>query len=104
MDRLLQMAPASLSEVVRQMEAGKLTLQTRIPEIDEARNQLERSTNRLSFGILTASMILASSVILQVKLPPLLWGYSALGLVGFGLATFFAARLLWAICQSGKLN
>jgi ubiquinone biosynthesis protein len=103
-DRLLQTAPASLSEVMRQMEAGKLTIQMGIPEIDEARNQLERSTNRLTFGILTASMILASSVILQVKLPPLLWGYSALGLAGLGLAVFFSARLLWAIYRSGKLN
>lgn len=103
-DRLLQMAPSSVSEVIRQMEGGKFTVQLRVQEIEDARRQLEKCSNRLTFGILTASMILASSLLIWVKSPPILWGYSALGLAGYGLSLFFGARLLWAIYRSGKLN
>jgi ubiquinone biosynthesis protein len=103
-DRLLQTAPAALSEVIRQMEGGKFTLGVRIQEVEEVRRQLERCSNRLTFGVLTASIILASSLLMLVELPPVLWGYSAPGLIGYGLSLFFALRLLWAIFRSGKLN
>ena len=103
-DRLLQTAPAALSEVIRQMEGGKFTLGVRIQEVEEVRRQLERCSNRLTFGVLTASIILASSLLMLVELPPVVWGYSAPGLIGYGLSLFFALRLLWAIFRSGKLN
>jgi ubiquinone biosynthesis protein len=104
LERLMETAPAALSEVARQLENGKFTLQLRVEEIDQARNQLEKSTNRITFGILTASIILASSLLLFKEVPPVIYGYSALGLAGYVLSLFLALRLLWAIYRSGKLN
>jgi ubiquinone biosynthesis protein len=103
-DRFLQAAPASLTEVFRQLERGKFTLQLQVREMEETRNELEKSTNRMTYGILTASIILSSSLVLLAKVPPMLGGYSALGLAGYGISLFFAARLLWAIFRSGKLH
>jgi len=103
-DRLLETAPASLTEIIRQIEGGKLTFQLHVEEIEKAEQQLEKSTNRITFGILTASIILASSLLLLAELPPLVGGYSALGLAGYALSLFFALRLLWAIVRSGNLN
>lgn len=104
LERLMETAPAALSEVARQLEDGKFTLQLRVEEIDQARHQLEKSTNRITFGILTASIILASSLLLFKEVPPVIYGYSALGLAGYGLSLFLALRLIWAIYRSGKLN
>jgi ubiquinone biosynthesis protein len=104
MEQLLQTAPESLTEVFRQLETGKFTLQLQVKEMEETRDELEKSTNRMTFAILTASIILSSSLVLLAKVPPMLGEYSILGLAGYGIALFFAARLLWAIFRSGKLH
>jgi len=103
-DRLIQFAPAALSEVIRQMEGGKLTVQLRVQGMEEVRRGMERSANRLAFALLTAALVVSSSLLMLVKVPPLLWGHSALGLAGYGISLLFAARILWAIFRSGRLN
>ena len=102
--RLVETAPASLSELIRQLENGNFTFQLRIQEIEQTRKQVEQSTNRITFGILTASILLSSSLLIFAEVPPLLWGYSALGLAGYIVSLFFAIRLIWAIFRSGNLN
>ncbi len=103
-DRLIQFAPAALSEVIRQMQGGKLTLQLRVQGMEEVRRGMERSANRLAFALLTAALVVSSSLLMMAKVPPLLWGHSAPGLAGYGISLLFAARILWAIFRSGRLN
>lgn len=102
--RLVETAPASLSELIRQLENGNFTFQLRIQEIEQTRKQVEQSTNRITFGILTASILLSSSLLMFAEVPPTLWGFSALGLAGYIVSLFFAIRLIWAIFRSGNLN
>lgn len=104
MDRLLEQAPASLSEVLQQLEKGRFTVQLQLKNIESAQHHLEKCTNRIAFGILTASMILASSIILFAEVPPIIGGYSGIGIAGYVISTFFGLRLLWAIFRSGNLN
>jgi ubiquinone biosynthesis protein len=103
-DQFIQTAPASVSEIVRQLEEGSFTVRMRVLGLEDTRKQLERSTNRLTYGILTGSIILASSLLVVMRVPPTVLGHSILGLAGYGISLFFALRLLWAIFRSGKLH
>jgi ubiquinone biosynthesis protein len=104
MDRLLQMAPGSLSEVIRQLESGRLTVQMRLHELEEARATAAKAVNRLVMGIIISSLWIASAVLVLAKVPPVVEGYSMAGVAGFAAGGLMALRLLWAIYRSGRLR
>jgi ubiquinone biosynthesis protein len=64
---------------------------------------LDRSSNRIAFALIIASIIVGSSFIIQLEKGPLLWGYPFLGIVGYILATILGFWLIIAILKSGKL-
>ena len=49
---------------------------------------MDRSSNRLSFAVVIAALIVASSLIFQSGAGPAVFGFPALGLVGFLVAAF----------------
>ena len=101
--RLLQDAPGDLLAILAQMREGRLKIQFEHRGLERPLTELDRSSNRLSLGLITAALILGSSWVLQSGQGPRLWGLPAVGLVGFALAAILAFRLLWAIWRSGRL-
>jgi len=71
--------------------------------VDEALLKFGAIMNRLTVSIMLAAIIIASSLIMTAKLEPLLWGYSALGLLGFLVSVVMALWLIISIIRSGKL-
>lgn len=41
------------------------------------------SMNRLTIGIILGSLLIGSSLVITTGVKPLLWGYPAIGIVGF---------------------
>ncbi|MGQ9810044.1 MAG: ABC1 kinase family protein, partial [bacterium] len=64
-------------------------------------SEIERSTNRLSFSLLIAALIVASSLILVRS--ELYASYHLLGIGGFLLAAVVGAWLLVNIVRSGRV-
>ncbi len=58
-------------------------------KLDNLIKTLDRITNRLTLALLTAAMILGSSIIITTKIPPLLFGYPLIGLIGYLFSAFF---------------
>ena len=55
------------------------------------------------FPLLLASLIIGSALIVISKTPPLFYGISAIGIVGFIAAAVMGIWLLVAIIKKGKL-
>jgi ubiquinone biosynthesis protein len=72
------------------VESGKLQIQHEI-------NHLDLVPNRVVGGLLIASLLGASALLLSHQVPPRLFGESILGGLGFFVAAGFGARLLWRI-------
>lgn len=66
-------------------------------------NALERSSNRLSFAIVVGTLLIASSLVIHAKVPPLWGDVSVLGVLGYVLAGLMGFWLLVAILRHGKL-
>lgn len=96
-DRLLQALPRALNDTLQRMRVGRFSV-----HLDH--RHLDQIVNRLVLGILTASLFLGSSLLWSMKAPPLLFGVSIFGAVGYGLALFLGWRLFRAIRKSGKLD
>jgi ubiquinone biosynthesis protein len=60
--------------------------------------------NRLVLGLVTAALIVGSSLLWSAKAPPTLGGVSIIGGAGYLTAVYLGWRLLRAIKKSGDLN
>ena len=72
-----------------------------VRQMDRLMREFDTASNRLTLAIILAASIIGSSLIVQTKMPPLLWGYSALGLVGFLISAVLGLGLVIAILRSG---
>ena len=66
-------------------------------------SEVDRSRNRLSFSVIIAGILVGSSLIVNLKVGPLLFGLPVIGLVGYFAAGVLGLWLLIAIMRSGRL-
>ena len=60
-------------------------------------------SNRISFSIIIAALIIGSALIVISKTPPLFYGISLIGIIGFLAAAIMGIWLLVAILKKGRL-
>jgi len=100
---LLAALPAALAAAARTMRGGRFDLRLRHEKLEELESRLDRSFNRLTFGVVVAAIIVASSIIMQTRMPPLLLGVPVLGGLGFLTAAVLGFGLIIAIIRGGRL-
>jgi ubiquinone biosynthesis protein len=64
--------------------------------------EMDRSSNRLTFGIIIAALVIGSSLVISSGITPTLLGFPALGLIGFVVASILGLWLAIMILRSGK--
>ncbi len=92
--RLQRHLPESVSSVIKQVETGSLTIQFKHRNLDIFQKVLESSFNRLTLGIVLGAMIIGSSMIITTGVKPLLFGFPALGMIGYLIAAVIG---LWLV-------
>jgi ubiquinone biosynthesis protein len=100
---VLQTAPRDLLEITRKIRTDGLQIQFVHRNLEHFVQEMNRSSNRLSFAIVIGALIVGSSLILQSNIGPHVFGNSALGLGGFLAAAFVGVQLAIGILRSGRL-
>ena len=95
--------PNELRRIVSQIKTGQARVNFRHEGLEPATNAFERSTNRLSFALVVAALIISSSLIIHSKVPPLWGDVSVVGIVGYLLAGLMGFWLLISILRHGKM-
>jgi len=101
---LLRDTPKHLRELIRRGLRGQLSVRLEHQGMDFLVRELDRSSNRLSFAMLLAAIIIGSSLIMHARIGPAAFGLPVLGLTGYLIAGIMALGLLIAIIRSGKLS
>ena len=94
--------PGDVSQVLREASRGRLRLNLDLKRLDHFGHQLDHSTNRLTVAMITASLIIGSSIVMTVKGGPTLLGLPAFGFLGFFLAFIIGLGLMISIWRSGR--
>ncbi|MBE9609845.1 ABC1 kinase family protein [Chitinilyticum piscinae] len=94
--------PRDVGKLIKQARRGQFRVDLDLKRLDQFGAQINRSANRLTMGIVTAALIIGSSIVLTIKGGPTLFGMHFLGLIGFLLAFFNAVWLVLAIWASSK--
>jgi ubiquinone biosynthesis protein len=94
--------PRDLRHLLRDMRRGRVKVDIDVKRLDHFGYQLDRASNRLTMGILTASLVVGSSIIMTVEGGPQLFGLPLFGLLGFLIAFFNSVWIVFSIWRSGK--
>lgn len=81
--KVLKNIPSNLSDFVEMIKKGSIKVQLEHRKLDILSNTLDGLADRLSYSIVLASLIISSAFILSAKIPPLIHGVSAIGVIGF---------------------
>ncbi|MFA5863635.1 MAG: AarF/UbiB family protein [Phycisphaerae bacterium] len=100
---LLKDLPHQFREFSRKLLRGQLRIQMDVIQMDNFIRELDHSSNRLSFAIIVAAVIIGSSLIFNIGVGPHGYGFY-LGLTGYLVAGIMGLWLVVAIIRSGKLS
>lgn len=98
--RLVESLPQKVGRILDNMEKGEISMH--FVGIHKFEKAVAKASNRLTLGVVLASFIIGSSMIISAKSPPFLFGHSALGMVGFGLSGFLGLWLIFDIWRERK--
>ncbi len=100
---VLAALPEDLEDIVAKVKKGKMVVSLHHEGLAHLTLEMDRSSNRLAFGMIIAALIVGSSFVLQLDRGPMIFGFSAFGLAGFLIAGLLGLWLVLAIVRSGRI-
>jgi len=100
---LLKGLPEDLQYLLLKLKNDNIKINLEHQGLDNLTKEMDRSSNRISFALVIAAIIIASSLVIQIDKGPMLFDYPVFGLMGYILASVLGIWLLIGILKSGKL-
>jgi ubiquinone biosynthesis protein len=101
--QFLRQFPKELLDITQIIRQQKLSLRIEHRGLETMLVTHDRISNRISFSILIAALIIGSALIVISETPPLIYGISLIGILLFLAAAMMGIWLLVAILKKGKL-
>jgi len=95
--------PKQVKSTYRKFMHGDFRINLHHEELAQLSKDIGKSSNRLAFSVITASIIMASSIIIHSGKGPLLFGLPVFGLIGYVIAGILGFWILIGILRSGQL-
>jgi ubiquinone biosynthesis protein len=102
---LLSGVPRDFARLLREARRGKLRVDLDLKRLDSFGHGLDRTLDRVTVGIMTASLVIGSAIVLSVRDGPQVFGVPVLpvlGLVGYLVAFFNSLWIVYGIWRSGR--
>ncbi len=94
--------PLRAYQIMDKLDRGELAIRFEHENLEGLRKTLEHIFNRLTFGIIIGAMIIGSTMIITTGVGPLLFGFPALGLVGYMISGLLGLWLVFNIIRTRK--
>jgi ubiquinone biosynthesis protein len=101
--RFVRQFPKELLDIAQMIRQQKLSFQIEHRGLETMLVTHDRISNRISFSILIAALIIGSALIVISETPPLIYGISLIGILLFFAAAIMGIWLLVAILRKGRL-
>lgn len=80
---LQRQLPQRMDRIFAKIDRGELIIQFRHRNLQGLTNAIEAATNRVTIALIIAALIMGSSMIMTTKAEPFLFGYPAIGVIGY---------------------
>ncbi|MBF0485566.1 MAG: AarF/ABC1/UbiB kinase family protein [Candidatus Omnitrophica bacterium] len=100
---LLQNFPRDLISIIDEIKNGRLVIGFEHRNLEGLIGMLDKASNRLSFSMLVAAIIIGSALLVHTSGASFLGSHHQLGIAGFVVAGALGLWLVGSIMRSGKL-
>ena len=100
---ILQQLPRDFREISKFIRQRQIPVVIEHKGFEDMLQTHDQVSNRLSFSIIIAALIIGSALIVISKTPPFFYGISLIGIIGFLAAAIMGVWLLIAILKKGRL-
>jgi ubiquinone biosynthesis protein len=94
--------PAEVRTTLQHLRQGKLKLEFQGDDLEKILHKADKISNRIAFSLIVTGALLASSLALQSKIPPLWNDIPVIAIVGFMGSFLLGFALLISIWRSGR--
>jgi ubiquinone biosynthesis protein len=102
---VISSVPRDLARLLREARRGKARVDLDLKRLDSFGRQLDRTLDRVTVGIMTASLVIGSAIVMTVRDGPTFLGLPllpTLGLAGYLLAFLNSVWIVYGIWRSGR--
>lgn len=100
---LFRHLPQDIRELLLRINRNKFKIDVEHRGLQKLITDLDRSSNRISFSMIIASLVIGSSLVMQTDKGPMLFDFPLIGLFGYSIAGFLGLGLAIAILRSGRM-
>jgi ubiquinone biosynthesis protein len=94
--------PMELRGLLRRLEHDNLTVNLQHRGLEPLERTVRSAANRIALGVVVGSLIIGSSLIVRSGGGPRLFGYPALGTVGYLISALFGLYVIYDIVRHGR--
>lgn len=94
--------PSNLNRVVKKAAEDRFRIEFMHRGLEDFMGEVDRSSNRLTFAVIMASLVIGSSLVMSSGGGPVVMDYPLLGIAGFVIASILGLWLAVQIIRSGK--
>ncbi len=95
--------PEQLHQILEELRQGKLRIEFEHVHLEKLIGMMDTASNRMTAGLVLASLIIGSSIIMHTDKGPVFMEFPLLGVIGYVAAGIIGFWLLLSIFRSGKL-
>ena len=95
--------PHDIKEFINRLNRNQFKIDLEHRGLEKLVTDLDRSSNRVSFSLVIGSLIVGSSLVMQIDKGPMVFGFPLLGLLGYSIAGLLGLWLAIGILRSGRL-
>ncbi|MCF7853278.1 MAG: AarF/ABC1/UbiB kinase family protein [Candidatus Pacebacteria bacterium] len=100
---LVRDMPTEIRQIVGLFKHGDLGFKFEHKGLDKLKQTFDQTSNRLTFGIVLAALIVGSSIMVLSGIPPTWHEIPIIGVVGFVLSGLMGFSLLYSMVKHGKM-
>ena len=99
---LITKLPEDFGDIIQTIKEGKAHIEFEHKGLEPLYEKADIITNRLSFALVLAAMIIGSAILVIAKIPPFYEGIPLPGIIGFAISFLLALKLLVSILRHGN--
>ena len=94
--------PGDVQRLLRKAERDELSINLRHRDLEGFGSDVQMSANRLSLAVILGSAVIGSSIVITTGVEPLIWGYPAIGILGYLLSGLIGMYVAIDILRHGR--
>lgn len=94
--------PTEINRLMRRLEHDNLTVNFQHRGLEPLQDTVKAAANRIALGVIVGSLVVGSSLIVTTGAGPRLFGYPALGIVGYLISAVIGLAIIYDIVRYGR--